>query len=51
MAKLDDGIAIHDRRILEIFCTSEQCQRLRKIESVRSVTATALIAAVGYRTC
>lgn len=51
MAELDDRIATYDRRIREISRTSEQCQRLGKIEGIGSVTATALIAAVGDRTC
>ena len=51
MAEIDDRIANYDRRIREIFRTSEQCQRLGKIEGIGPVTATALIAAVGDRTC
>lgn len=51
MAELDRCIASYDRRIREIFRASEQCQRLGKIEGIGSVTATALIAAVGDRTC
>ena len=51
LAGLDDRIAIYDRRIREIFRSSEQCQRLGKIEGIGPVTATALIAAVGDRTC
>ncbi|WP_292591526.1 IS110 family transposase [Mesorhizobium sp.] len=51
LAELDERIATYDRRIREIFRTSEQCQRLGKIEGIGPVTATALIAAVGDRTC
>ena len=51
LSELDTRIAAHDRRIREIFRTSEQCQRLGKIEGVGPVTATALIAAVGDRSC
>ncbi|WP_292254459.1 IS110 family transposase [Mesorhizobium sp.] len=51
MAELDDRIATYDRRIREIFRASEQCQRLGKIEGIGPVTATALIASVGNRTC
>jgi transposase len=51
MAEIDDRIATYDRRIREIFRSSEQCQRLGKIEGIGPVTATALIAAVGDRTC
>lgn len=51
MADLDQRITSYDRRIREIFRNSEQCQRLGKIEGIGPVTATALIAAVGDRTC
>ncbi|MER9526378.1 transposase [Mesorhizobium sp. M0292] len=51
MAEFDNRIATYDRRIREIFRTSEQCQRLGKIEGIGPVPATALIAAVGDRTC
>ncbi|MEH6952827.1 IS110 family transposase (plasmid) [Nitrobacter sp. NHB1] len=51
MAELDQRITSYDRRIREIFRNSEQCQRLGKIEGIGPVTATALIAAVGDRTC
>lgn len=51
LTDLDARIAIYDRRIREIFRTSEPCQRLGKIEGIGPVTATALIAAVGDRTC
>ncbi len=51
MAEVDDRIATYDRRIRQIFRSSEQCQRLGKIEGIGPVTATALIAAVGERTC
>ena len=51
LAELDARIAAYDRRIKEIFRASEQCQRLGKIEGVGPVTATALVAAVGDRSC
>jgi transposase len=51
LAELDARIASYDRRIREIFRASEQCQRLGKIEGIGPVTATALIAAVGDRSC
>jgi transposase len=51
MAELDQRITSYDRRIREIFRNSEQCQRLGKIEGIGPVTATALIAAVGDRSC
>ncbi|WP_347338984.1 IS110 family transposase [Bradyrhizobium frederickii] len=51
LSELDTRVAAYDRRIREIFRTNEQCQRLGKIEGVGPVTATALIAAVGDRSC
>lgn len=51
LAELDHRIAAYDRRIREIFRNSEQCQQLGKIEGIGPVTATALIAAVGDRSC
>jgi transposase len=48
---LDHRIAAYDRRIREIFRASEQCQRLGKIEGIGPVKATALVAAVGDRSC
>jgi transposase len=51
LAELDRRIASYDRRIREIFRNSEACQRLGKIEGIGPITATALIAAVGDRTC
>lgn len=51
MVELDRRIASYDRRVREIFRSSEACQRLGRIEGVGPVTATALVAAVGDRTC
>jgi len=51
LVELDRRIASYDRRIREIFRNSEPCQRLGKIEGIGPITATALIAAVGDRTC
>ena len=51
LVELDRRIASYDRRIREIFRHSEPCQRLGKIEGIGPITATALIAAVGDRTC
>src|ERR1700729_1488206 len=51
LAEVDARITAYDRRIKEIFHASEQCQRLGKIEGIGPVTATALIAAVGDRSC
>lgn len=51
LAELNAPIAAYDRWIREIFRTSEQCRRLGKIEGISPVTATALIAAIGDRSC
>ncbi|MET3794504.1 transposase [Aquamicrobium terrae] len=51
LTEIDYRIAVYDREIREIFRTSDQCQRLGKIEGIGPVTATALIAAVGDRSC
>ena len=51
LSQLDVRIAVYDRKIRQIFRTNEQCQRLGKIEGIGPVTATALIAAVGDRSC
>jgi len=48
---LDRRIASCDRRIQELYRTSELCQRLGKIEGIGPVTATALVAAVGDQSC
>src|SRR5690242_2230592 len=47
LIELDGRIASCDRRIRELYRTSEMCQRLGEIEGIGPVTATALIAAVG----
>jgi len=51
LIELDRRIAFYDRQVRELYRNSELCQRLGKIEGIRPVTATALIAAVGDRTC
>lgn len=50
LIELDRRIAFYDRQVRELY-RSELCQRLGKIEGIGPVTATALIAAVGDRTC
>ena len=51
MTEIDRRITIYDRRIRELYRTSEPCQRLGKIEGIGPLSATALIAAVGDRRC
>jgi len=49
--ELDHRIASCDRQIRELYRTSELCQKLGEIEGIGPVTATALVAAVGDRSC
>lgn len=51
LVELDRRIAIYDRRIRELYRSSEQCQRLGRIEGIGPLSATALMAAVGDRRC
>jgi transposase len=51
LAELDQRIVSYDRRVRELYRSSELCQRIGKIEGIGPVTATALVAAVGDRTC
>jgi transposase len=49
LTELDARIADYDRKIRELYRSSEVCQRLGKIEGIGPVTATALVAALGDR--
>jgi len=51
LVELDQRIASYNRRIRDLFRTNEMCQRIGKIEGIGPITATALVAAVGDRTC
>lgn len=51
LVELDRRIASYNRRLRELFRTNEMCQRIARIEGIGPVTATALVAAVGDRTC
>lgn len=51
LAELDCRIAGYNRRIRILFRSNERCQRIGKIEGIGPITATALVAAVGDRTC
>ena len=44
---LDRRIAIYDRKIRQLYRTSEACRRLGMVEGIGPVTATALVAAAG----
>jgi transposase len=51
LVELDQRIASYNRRIRDLFRTNEMCQRIGKIEGIGPITATALVAAVGDRSC
>ncbi|WP_298938601.1 IS110 family transposase [uncultured Ruegeria sp.] len=49
--ELDQRIAAYTKRIRDLFRSNEMCQRIGRIEGIGPITATALAAAVGDRTC
>lgn len=51
LSELDQRIAAYTKRIRDLFRSNEMCQRIGKIEGTGPITATALVAAVGDRTC
>ena len=51
LAELDIRIAGYNRRIRNLFRSNEMCQRIGTIEGIGPITATALVAAVGDRSC
>ena len=51
LTEIDQRIASCDKRIRELYRASALCQRLGEIEGIGPVTATALVAAVGDRSC
>jgi transposase len=51
LAELDQRIASYNRRIQTLFRSNGMCQSIGKIEGIGPITATALVAAVGDRTC
>lgn len=51
LAELDRRISSYNRRLRHIFRNDEMCRRIGKIKGIGPVTATALVAAVGDRTC
>jgi transposase len=51
LSALDERISSYDRRIRNLLRTNEMCQRIGKIEGIGPITATALVAAVGDRSC
>ena len=51
LTELDHRIVAYDRRIRELYRSSEVCQRLGKVEGIGPLSATALMAAIGDRQC
>lgn len=51
LVELDKRIAAYTRRLRTLFLSNEACQRIGKIEGIGPITATALVAAVGDRSC
>jgi transposase len=51
LIELDRRISWCDRRIRELYRANELCQKLGEIDGIGPVTATALVAAVGDRSC
>lgn len=51
LMELDQRIATYTKRIRHLFQSNDMCQRIGRIEGIGPITATALVAAVGDRTC
>ena len=51
LAELDQRILSYTHRIRDLFRSNEMCQRIGKIEGIGPITATALVAAVGDKSC
>lgn len=51
LVELDQRIAAYNKRIRDLFRSNRMCQRIGKIEGIGAITATALVAAAGDRTC
>ncbi|WP_371171702.1 IS110 family transposase [Aliiroseovarius sp. 2305UL8-7] len=51
LAELDSRLAGYNRRIKNLFRSNEMCQRIGQIEGIGPITATALVAAIGDRSC
>lgn len=43
----DEKISIYDKKVEAIFKSSEECQRISKIEGIGPITATAIISSIG----
>lgn len=51
LIELDQRILSYNHRIRDLFRSNEMCRRIGKIEGIGPITATALVAAVGDRSC
>jgi len=51
LGELDVRLAGYNRRIKNLFRSNEMCQRIGRIEGVGPITATALVAAIGDKSC
>lgn len=51
LAELDARLAGYNQRIKSLYRSNEMCQRISQIEGIGPITATALVAAVGDRSC
>lgn len=51
LIELDARLAGYNRRIKSLFRSNEMCQRIGQIEGIGPITATALVAAVGDKSC
>jgi len=51
LGELDIRLAGYNRRIKNLFRSNEMCQRIGRIEGVGPITATALVAAIGDKSC
>ena len=51
LAELDTRLADYTRRIKNLFRSNEMCQRIGQIEGIGPIPETALVAAIGDRSC
>ena len=51
LGELDIRLAGYNRRIKNLFRSNEMCQHIGRIEGVGPITATALVAAIGDKSC
>jgi len=51
LAELDARLTSYNQRIKSLFRSNEMCQRIGQIEGIGPITATALVAAIGDKSC